>query len=96
MTTETGNQIVERAKLTKFGFLTQAELAAIAADPETRLQWILIRCGNGRFTAPAQDVKHFIAIIEEHANVIEQHTGFNVNNNRDYIRDVSIAGGGRR
>ena len=37
---------------------------------------VLVRCGGGRFTCPAQDTMHFIAIIEMHAG--------------DYIRDVSL------
>ena len=41
-----------------------------------RLAPVLIRCGGGRFTCPAQDAKHFINIITEHGG--------------DYVRDVSI------
>ena len=40
-----------------------------------RLAPVLVRCGGGRFTCPAQDAKHFIRIITEH--------------NEDYVRDVS-------
>ena len=36
---------------------------------------VLVRCGGGRFTCPAQDAKHFIQIITEHGE--------------DYVRDVS-------
>ena len=43
-----------------------------------RLAPVLIRCGGGRFTCPAQDAKHFIRIITEH--------------NEDYVRDVSMRG----
>jgi hypothetical protein len=40
-----------------------------------RLAPVLVRCGGGRFTCPAQDAKHFIQIITEHKE--------------DYVRDVS-------
>lgn len=45
---------------------------------EDRLAPVLVRCGRGRFTCPAQDAKHFIRIITEHG--------------RDYVRDVSMRG----
>lgn len=56
-------------------FYTSDDVARIAANPATRLKPLLVRCGGGRFTAPAQDVAHFIELIEA--------TG------RDYVRDVS-------
>lgn len=40
-----------------------------------RLAPVIVRCGGGRFTCPAQDAKHFIQIITEHGE--------------DYVRDVS-------
>lgn len=43
---------------------------------EDRLQPVLVRCGAGRFSCPAQDVWHFIKIIE--------------NDGSDYVRDVSV------
>src|SRR3990167_7661346 len=58
------------------GFLTEGDVALLAADPETRLSLLLVRCGGGRFLAPADQVKHFIGIIEEHKG--------------DYVRDVSL------
>ena len=57
-------------------FLTQADVRDIARDPLTRLTVLLVRCERGRFMAPAQDVVHFIDIIEE--------------NGRDHVRDVSV------
>lgn len=45
--------------------LTGDLVDAIATDPETRLTMLLVRCGGGRFLTPAQDVKHFIGIIEQ-------------------------------
>ena len=73
----------------RFGFLTSAEVAEIAADPETRLAGLLVRCGSGRFLAPAQDVEHFIGIIERDAE--RAHAPGEGN---DYVRDVSVPSGG--
>src|SRR3990167_10476393 len=67
------------------GFLTEGDVALLAADPETRLSLLLVRCGGGRFLAPADQVKHFIAIIEENNNFCEEHFS-----KGDYIRDVSL------
>lgn len=43
---------------------------------EDRLQPVLVRCGGGRFSCPAQDLKHFIDIINKEGS--------------DYVRDVSV------
>jgi len=56
------------------GFITEKELSQIIN--ENRLQPMLVRCGGGRFVCPAQDVQHFIDIIQREGT--------------DYIRDVSI------
>ena len=45
---------------------------------ENRLQMMLVRCGGGRFVCPAQDVEHFVAIINKEGS--------------DYVRDISIKG----
>lgn len=66
--------IIQEALKDRLGFITENELPEVVK--ENRLQEILVRCGNGRFIAPAQDVKHFIDIIER--------------DKQDYIRDVSI------
>jgi len=42
-----------------------------------RLMPIIVRCNNGRFTCPVQDVSHFIRIIEA--------------SKQDWVRDASIA-----
>lgn len=56
------------------GFITSdADLAAIVSL--NRFQQVLVRCGNGRFVCPAQDVKHFTDIIEK---------------SDDYVRDISF------
>ena len=57
-----------------YGFLAAVDLPELIAVD--RLQPCLVRCGAGRFTAPAQDVAHFVAIIEA--------------DGRDYVRDVSM------
>lgn len=58
----------------KCGYVTDKDLPEVIK--ENRLQQVLVRCGGGRFICPAQDLQHFIAIIEREKS--------------DYIRDVSI------
>ena len=65
----------------RYGFLTRANVEALAADPDHRLDAVLVRCGGGRFSCPAQDAEHFIALITD-------------NPRADYVRDVSIPVGG--
>ena len=63
-------------------FFQSADLPALIEID--RLMPVLVRCGNGRFTCAAQDVTHFIAIIEEHSN----DSPGSVEN--DYVRDISL------
>jgi hypothetical protein len=77
--TTKGRMIIQRAQRDRSGFLNEDDVAKIAADPTTRLTPLLVRCGSGRFTCPAQDVKHFVAIIER--------------TDMDHVRDVSIPAG---
>ena len=86
---ETGQEIMARASRERFGFLSSEEVAEIAADPETRLELLLVRCGCGRFLAPAQDVAHFIGIIEREAG-----DDMALESGSDYVRDVSVPVGG--
>ena len=72
----TGLEAIEKAK-TRMGFITDVELSALAADPGTRLQPCLVRCCCGRFSAPAQDVAHFIKLVEQGG---------------EHVRDVSVLG----
>lgn len=65
----------------RMGFLVEEDVRDLAADGQYRLQACLVRCGGCRFTAPAQDVAHLIAIIEA--------------DGRDYVRDVSLPAKGR-
>ena len=77
MTDETkGRLVMQRAKRERMGFLTKEDIEKIAHDPTTRLTLLLVRCGGGRFLAPAQDVQHFVDIVEA--------------NGGDYVRDVSV------
>ena len=84
-----GKEVMARASVERMGFLTAQEVADIAADPETRLAGLLVRCGGGRFLAPAQDVAHFVGIIERDAELAEVQGEGN-----DYVRDVSVPAGG--
>ena len=63
-----------------YGFITEEELPRVIA--EDRLYPCLIRCGGGRLSCPAQDVRHFIKIIETEGS--------------DYIRDVSLSPAGSK
>lgn len=74
-------RIVERG-----GFIKEDEADALIAV--NRLMLVLVRCGNGRFLCPVQDLKHFIGIIEEHAKLKEEKTGQPMQG--DHIRDVSL------
>ena len=70
--------MIQRLLDKKMGFIqTPQELKAVV--DEFRLHPCLIRCGNGRFTCPAQDVEHFTGIIKA--------------SGKDYIRDISVLRG---
>jgi hypothetical protein len=56
------------------GFLNTHTLPQIIAVD--RLMLVLVRCGNGRFLCPAQDVEHFTNIITKEGS--------------DYVRDWSL------
>ncbi len=68
-------QILKDAATQKMGFLTEEEVETLAACNETRLLWLLVRCGGCRFSAPSQDVRTMIRYVELGG---------------DYVRDVSI------
>lgn len=63
-----------------------------------RLQRILIKCGNGRFTCPAQDVNHFIKIIDQHRKLAEAIIGTQKPGacgqlfETDYVRSIEFMG----
>lgn len=60
----------------RFGFLTAAELAIIAADPLYRATTVIVRCGGCRFIAAADQAAHLMAIIGREGS--------------EYVRDVSV------
>jgi hypothetical protein len=65
----------ERIKRETLGFITtKADLDLIISESPT--EKILVRCGGGRFLAPANQAQHFIDIIE--------------NEGSDYVRDISF------
>lgn len=69
-------QVMIDARQLNGGFLNETEVQVIAGDSTARLTMLLVRCGAGRFIAPAQDVAHFVAAIEKSGD--------------DYVRDVSL------
>jgi hypothetical protein len=69
-------------------FITKEEVDALTTID--RLLPVLVRCGNGRFTCPIQDLNHFIGIIEAHYNAATFVPG---RSSGDYVRDVSIPAG---
>ncbi len=74
------HRLLDRVRRERAGFLQASDVAALRAHPDARLWRLLVRCGGGRFIAPAQDVAHFIALVERGG---------------DYVRDVSLLAGER-
>lgn len=66
--------IIQEIMARNGGFITEHEIDAVVA--EDRLKSCLIRCGGGRLSCPAQDVKHWIDIIDREGS--------------DHVRDVSL------
>ena len=62
------------------GFLTSDDLKRLA-DLD-RLRPVLVRCGGGRFTCPAQDAEHFMGIVNDSGKRSSDDL-------TDYVRDVS-------
>lgn len=60
----------------RHGFLRTEDLAQLVRLE--RLAQVLVRCGGGRFTCPAQDAAYFVGIIDA---------------TNDYVRDVSVPAG---
>lgn len=70
------------AKLESNGyFVTSSDIGPLMQI--NRLMMVMVRCGNGRFVCPVQDVTHFLNIIKEHSEMKGPLQG-------DYVRDVSI------
>jgi hypothetical protein len=55
---------VLRAAIKRMGFLSQEEITILAQDKSSRLDLLLVRCHQGRFLAPAQDVRGLIEAVE--------------------------------
>ncbi len=93
-----GYAVISRCRRENMGFLNETDVAMIANDPATRLTLLLVRCGGGRFLAPADQVMHFVDIIEQHAEM-HRANGVKVAASgactRDYIRDISLPAGDR-
>jgi len=68
--------LIARVDADQHGFFRPADIAALSAHPVARLWPVLVRCGGGRFTCPAQNVEHFVAIIEREQS--------------DHVRDCSM------
>jgi len=66
--------ILDTIKTNQCSFIYEDQIEKIVEiNP---FQQVLVRCGNGRFVTPAQNVKHFITCIEK--------SGI------DHIRDLSL------
>lgn len=78
------------------GFIIAAEVPLL--ENIDRLMLVLVRCGNGRFLCPVQDVRHFMAIIEEHyrfksggKDVIPMEDWAKIEGEQpEWVRDVSL------
>ena len=76
-------QVLTRA-LSNFGFLqSEQDLEVLARDQDTRLTAVLVRCGMGRFSCPAQDARHFITLVVSGRDADQT----------EYIRDVAVTAG---
>ena len=67
--------IIEKLLKENMGFIPD-EIALHEIIKEDRLYPVLVRCNNGRFVSPAQDVLTFTKII--------------MNSKETYIRDISL------
>jgi hypothetical protein len=76
-----GEETARNANDFHHGFLSRSMVAVIAADPNTRLRLLLVRCGASRFLAPAYCTQALIETVER--------------DGLDYVRDVSLPVGGQ-
>ena len=73
------------------GFLQYEDIIALKSHDSLRLMLLLVRCNNGRFLTPVQDVNWFCKIISDHAKRAEQEYGFEESMSvSDYVRDISL------
>ena len=85
-TSTRGTAVLMASLRERGGFLRPDDVRALEGPEDTRLVLLLVRCGSGRFLAPAQDVRHFCDIIRAHAVATERMAA----PGSDYVRDVSI------
>jgi len=97
---------MDRCRREQGGFLQETDVEAIAADSRTRLTLLLVRCGGGRFMAPANQVLRFVRIIEEHDRLTQlvldnaetlDNCGIaspELLTPGDYVRDISLPAAG--
>lgn len=64
--------VIEKIKEKNHGFVTDADLPEIIKENENQV--LLVRCGYSRFVTTANNLNHFIKVIET----------------ADYVRDVSF------
>jgi hypothetical protein len=72
----------------QMAFLTVDDLPKLIAI--NRFEPVLVRCGAGRFTCPAQDVQHFMDCLEFGMKLCKEVNGDEFNESTDYVRDVSL------
>lgn len=72
------------------GFLTKADIELLAKKLPHLL--VLVRCNNGRFSTPMQNVLHFCDIIESHYQM-KKASGQEPLMCSDYVRDISLLAG---
>ena len=66
---------IKRIKSRNMGFIaSDADLSAVVR--ENRLEPMLVRCSDGRFVCPAQDVDTFVKMVNAHET--------------NYVRDISF------
>lgn len=80
--------LARKIETVQHGFILAADVEPLIAV--NRLMLVLVRCGNGRFLCPIQDLNHFMGIINNHAERVKAETGQLLNAGTDYIRDVSL------
>lgn len=73
-------RVIDSAKAESYGFLSTEDVQAIANDPETRLSLLLVRCGGGRFMAPADQALRFCNLIESTENATVNAALANIQN----------------
>lgn len=74
------------------GFLRSTDVVTLATADNTKNIMVLVRCNNGRFTTPMQNVMHFTKMIEQHHQMMKA-SGQEPLMVSDYVRDISLLAG---